>query len=102
MRCLCDVHRGDALRMSSSRSSTWSPALSGCTGEIASICTLVVVGIPVRVKGRKSRMFDFLAIEVERFVGVEAMLRVRVRTIWKPFPTGIVIPCTRIDVKTRK
>jgi hypothetical protein len=43
-----------------------------------------------------------LVIEVERFVGVEVMLSVRVRTIWKPFPTGIVIPCTMIDVRTRK
>jgi len=33
------------------------------------------------VKGKKSRIFDFLAVEVERLVGVEVMLRVRVRTM---------------------
>jgi hypothetical protein len=81
MRCLSDLHRGDALRMSSSRSSARSPRVSGWTGEIASSGTVGVGEIPARVKGKKSRMFDFLAIEVERLVGVEVMLRVRVRTM---------------------
>jgi len=67
--------------MSSSRSSARSPILSGWTGEVGSSGTVGVGEIPARVKGRKSRMFDFLAIEVERFVGVEVMLRVRVRTM---------------------
>jgi len=67
--------------MSSSRARTRSPILSGCTGEVGSSGTVGIGDVPARVKGRKSRMLDFLAIEVERFVGVEVMLRVRVRTM---------------------
>jgi len=59
--------------------------LDSCASDVsdgmASCCPVGVGDMPDRVKGKKSRIFDFLAVEVEWLVGVEVMLRVRVRTM---------------------
>jgi hypothetical protein len=46
--------------------------------------------------GKRETLFD----EPERPVCVALCVRVRAR--WNPFPTGMVIPCTMIEVRIRK